>query len=204
MNGVKVTVDKVPDLLAALEELQSQRVLIGIPGDKAARKEGDGPNNAMLGYVHEYGEPAANIPARPFLRPAAERTKDQVTAIFSQAARDVLSGKDDAARKALTAAGDLGVSAARAAMTEGAGYKPLTPAALRSRLYRRLAGAGLRRKDNPKAWDKRRAKLLKPKNVRHTDGTVSVEYSRYTLAGARPLLDTTQLRNALTFVIRKK
>ncbi len=41
-----------------------QRLLIGIPAEKAERGDG-GPNNATLGYVHEYGAPEGQHPSTP-------------------------------------------------------------------------------------------------------------------------------------------
>lgn len=188
MSRVTVTVDKVPELLAALDALTKQQVLIGIPGEGGRE---DGVTNAMLGYVHEYGSPEQNIPARPFLRPAADQIRDKVIAMFRDAAKAVMDGKADAAHKALTAAGQMGASKAKEIMTSGEGFSPLTPGALRSRVARAMKGKGLmRRTDNEKKWDKARAALLKK--------------GRFTLEGASPLIDTGQLRNSITFVIREK
>ena len=59
-----------------------------------------------------------------------------------------LGGKADAARKALTAAGQLGASKAKEIMSSGEGFAPLTPGALRSRVARAMRGKGvLRRRD---------------------------------------------------------
>lgn len=43
------------------------RVQVGIFGDKDARKEGAGPTNAEIGFIHEMGSHAHGIPRRSFL-----------------------------------------------------------------------------------------------------------------------------------------
>lgn len=188
MSRVTITVDKVAELLSSLDALGKQRVLVGIPGEAAGRE--DGITNAMLGYVHEFGSPEQNIAARPFLRSAAEQTRDQVISILRKGAEGVMNGNADAAAKALTAAGQLGASKAKEIMSAGEGFAPLTQGALRSRVARALRGKGLARRDDLKKWNKARVTLLKK--------------GRFTLEGATPLIDTGQLRNAITFVIREK
>lgn len=189
MSRVTITVDRVPELLAALDALTKQQVLIGIPGD-GEQREGE-VSNAMLGYVHEYGSPEQNIPARPFLRPAAEQVKDQVIGLFQQAASAVMDGKPDAANKALNAAGQLGVNKVKAIMNAGEGFTPLTESAMQSRLYRAMKGKGLVRTNNLENWQKAKEKLLKNRG-------------RYSLGGATPLVDTGQFRNSITYVVRDK
>lgn len=189
MSKVIVKLDRVPALLAALDTLTKQSVFIGIPGEKAGRKDAEnGVTNAMLGYVHEYGSPAQNIPARPFLEPAAEQIQDQVGSMLAKGAEAMMAGNAAAATKALHAAGQVGVNTARKIMQAGEGYAPLTRGAVRSRLYRAMGA--LRQRDNPKAWAKRKKQLLDTR-------------SRYTLEGAEPLVDTAQLRNSITYVVRE-
>ena len=49
---VRVTRDEVQNIIANIEAMTGKRVLIGIPGENAGRK--DGPiSNAALGYIHE-------------------------------------------------------------------------------------------------------------------------------------------------------
>ncbi len=187
MSKVTIKVDHVPDLLAALDRLAKKRVLIGIPGEKDARQGDKEVTNAMLGYVHEYGSPEQNIPARPFLNPAADQIRDKVITLLEKGADAVMSGNAEAGDKALAAAGMLGASKAKEIMQAGEGYEPLTEAAVRSRLYRAMGG--LRKRDDPKAWAKRRKHLLSTR-------------TRYTLEKAEPLIDTAQLRNAITYVVR--
>jgi hypothetical protein len=54
-SGVKVTADRVADVLASLRQLDGMDVLVGIPEDKAARDDGSPMSNAELGYLHSTG-----------------------------------------------------------------------------------------------------------------------------------------------------
>lgn len=91
-----------------LKFAERQHVLIGIPADKAARTDG-GINNATLGYIHEYGAPEANIPARPFLTPVLEASDDLIVAELQRASM-----------KAITLAAMEGdVAGGKAAIIEG-------------------------------------------------------------------------------------
>jgi hypothetical protein len=75
--GVSVTKDNVDRMLNEINALTKTRVLVGIPAAEDARdpKDGDAIGNAALLYIHETGSPAANIPARPTLRPGIEAYK---------------------------------------------------------------------------------------------------------------------------------
>ena len=75
--GVKITIDKVEDVLRAVKTLTRQQILVGVPSENAERQDDPGAkpspiNNAQLAYVQEFGSPAQNIPARPFLIPGVE------------------------------------------------------------------------------------------------------------------------------------
>ncbi len=84
-----------------------QKVLIGIPAEKAARSDG-GPSNAQIAYWQEYGAPEANIPARPFLGPGMEKSEAMIVAELRRAAGKAIG---------LAVEGD--VSGGKAAVTEG-------------------------------------------------------------------------------------
>ena len=71
-DRVRVTRDRVSEVLSAVTKLVGREVLVGIPEDNTERVNGDEATNAQLGYVHEFGSPAKNIPARPFLIPGTE------------------------------------------------------------------------------------------------------------------------------------
>jgi hypothetical protein len=52
---LQTRVDRLAAILAGLQTLENQRVLIGIPEDKSSREGDDGPSNAELAYIHEHG-----------------------------------------------------------------------------------------------------------------------------------------------------
>ena len=84
-----------------------QRVLIGIPAEKAQRS-GSVLNNVDLGYIHEYGAPEANIPARPFLNPGMEASEAMIADELRRAGE-----------KAISLAADGDVSGGKEAITTG-------------------------------------------------------------------------------------
>jgi hypothetical protein len=54
-SGVKVVRDDVAKMMKSLDRLMGLDVLVGIPSDKASRDD-DGPlNNAQIGYIQTYG-----------------------------------------------------------------------------------------------------------------------------------------------------
>src|ERR1700676_2370855 len=77
--NLKVVLDKTHDFFAALEELTSQAVFVGIPSTNVNRTPEPGEknpaSNALIGYVMENGDPDKNIPARPFLVPAVKANR---------------------------------------------------------------------------------------------------------------------------------
>lgn len=155
---VTITKDRMADVLKSIQSLVKERTLVGIPASNAERR--DGPiNNAAIGYINEFGSPANNIPARPFLIPGVEAAQPQVVKQLRKGADQALDGKLDAADKALHRAGIVAVNAVRAKINEGV-PPPLKPSTIAAR--------------------ERRGRT-----------------------GTKPLIDTGQLRNSLTYVIRK-
>lgn len=157
--SVKVVIDRYATVMKGVRALTSQEVLVGIPFTTAGRT--DTPvNNAELGYIHETGSPAANIPPRPFLVPGVESAQDQFVPHLRAAGWAALGGNTATVERDFERAGTVAASAVKRKITEG-------PHAL-------LA---------PKTLAKRRAKGR---------------------TGEMPLIDTGQLRRAVTHVVRKK
>lgn len=92
--GVSVTKDGVSVMLREVNALTKTRVMVGIPEAEAARDpaDGDAINNASLLYIHEFGAPAANIPARPTLRPGIEAYKERAIQRLKIAANAAMDG----------------------------------------------------------------------------------------------------------------
>lgn len=163
----------------ALAGLVGEQVLVGIPDSTADRKdEGEPLSNAEIGYIQETGSPANNIPARPFLVPGVEAAADSTAEKLGKAAGLALGGLRDQARTAMSAAGLIAQNSVRA--TINAGIEPaLADSTLEARARRGRKGAA--------------AEL-----ARRDDGADP------SMTGAKPLIDSGQLRNAITYVLRKK
>ena len=54
-SGLTVTKDSAQSIFDALKAIGKRDVLVGIPSDRAQRSEGQGINNAELGYLHSNG-----------------------------------------------------------------------------------------------------------------------------------------------------
>ena len=99
--------EAIQNIEKVLKFAARQRVLVGIPAEKAQRND-SALNNASLGYLHEYGAPEANIPARPFLNPGMEASEAMI-------AEELRRAGD----KAITLAADGDVSGGKEAITTG-------------------------------------------------------------------------------------
>jgi len=152
------------ELQKAVERLTKSHVLVGIPSTPRT----EGPiDNATLGWIHETGSPAANIPARPFLRPGVEESKDQWIPYMRQAAEAAITGDEGTMTNALNAVGTTAVSAVKNTITAKI-PPPLQPATVRAR-----------------------------RRYRATPATAA------DIAGATPLVDTAQMINSITYVIKE-
>lgn len=140
---VTVTKDNVAAMLRAVQELTETRVLAGIPADGADRTpepgEKSAPNNALLGYLAEFGEPDRNVPARPHLLPGIESVMPDIIARMKAAGQAALSGKKMSVQAQFTAVGLLAQNGIRAYITD-ATFAPLAPRTLEQRKRRGRTG----------------------------------------------------------------
>jgi hypothetical protein len=124
---MKITKDNTRSFFEALEKLTGAKVMVGIPSDTEQHFGSTGREartdttigNATLGYIHENGSPARNIPARPFLAPGVANSKDKWTNYLKQAATLASEGKTAAVDRALHAAGQTAVNAVKATIAAG-------------------------------------------------------------------------------------
>jgi len=186
---MKVTKDNVGQVLASIQRLVGQEVLVGIPASQAERSDEDPQpmNNAQLGYVHENGSPAQNIPARPFLIPGVEDTQEGYTRQLQKAVKAAMDGDSEGVQAALNGAGTIATSGARNKIATGE-FEPLSPATVRNRRKNRST-------KSMRTAEKKYLELIA--------GGATPEQAQNE-AGIRPLINTGQLRNSLTYVIRKK
>lgn len=189
-SSMKITLDLTRELEAATKTLLKRDLLVGIPGDSAPRVEADGKEvgNAVLGYVHEFGDDSRNIPARPFLFPGVEAAKDAIVAGMEQAGRSVLDGNASGMDKGLTAAGLAAQAKVKQTILDG-NFAPLSERTLEARARRLAASGKLSMAETSKAARKELA-------ARRAGELPS--------ADAKPLYDTGSMFNAITYVIRDK
>lgn len=179
--SVVVKIDKVGNIVKALTALTNKDVLVGIPDQTTERQADDdqGPvNNATLGYIHEHGSPANNIPARPFLIPGVKDAREEVEHRLKKAANLALDGNMSAVDAQLSMAGQEARDAVKAKINSG-DFEPLADATLEARARKGRKGA--------------KAELAS-RRAGNAPGT----------ALAKPLIDTGQLRNSITYVVRGK
>jgi hypothetical protein len=117
---------------------------------------GDRITNVELGFIHEFGSPVRNIPARSFLRPGVEKAMPQITVLLRQAAQAAIAGDAGAADTLMRQAGEVGVESVR--RTIAAGIPPPLAQATVNRRRIRTPGSRYRRRATTAAqtvplWD---------------------------------------------------
>jgi hypothetical protein len=170
---VRQTIDNTAAMRHAFRELDASRVLAGIPDDKDARGGDDAPiGNAAIGYIQETGSPAANIPARPFVKPGIKTILPEVRDLLRGAAREALRGNTGGVITAFNKIGLLAVNSIRAKFVDN-DWAPLADSTLAAR--GRIGG-----------------KMPKKKRGQ----------AREMPRRPNPLIVTGQLRKAISYVIR--
>ena len=153
---VTTTEDKLPDIIKAIHDLVGVRVQVGVPSTKTDRD--DGPlTNADLAYIHEFGAPAANIPARPFLVPGIEEGEDKIVKQMERATKAALRAKPAEVDQALHGVGLVAQNNVKLKINNGP-FEALSEVTLKYRMARGRTGT-------------------------------------------KPLIDTGQLRNAISYAI---
>ncbi len=175
---VYVSQDNVKSILAAIRDLTSKRVMIGIPAENAERPDSE-VTNALIGYVLETGAPERNLPARPFLVPGVEAITETATTRLKRAGISALQGNPSDANNQLVAIGLLGAGSVKDKMDTGP-FAPLADATLENRVSKKggsQVGA---------------AEELASRKAGNPPGTDL----------AQPLIDTGNLQNSVTYVVR--
>jgi len=178
MKGLTVTKDILADVVRSINNLVKKDVLVGIPDTTTERDDGEPVNNATLGYIHENGSPAKNIPARPFLVPGVEDAQERIEQRLNKAAKAALGNQRRKSDDELEAAGMIARDSVKRKINSGE-FEPLAEATLRARAAKGRKGA--------QAELASRAAGNAPNND-----------------NARPLIDTGQLRNSINYVVRNK
>lgn len=134
IKNIKVTIDKVPEISAAIKLLATTRVMAGVPADKAGREDTEGQpiNNATLMKIHEDGAPEVNIPARPVVHPAITSEQARLTASLKKSGDYALKGDKAGVTKQMMATGIIAQNAMRRKITQGP-FVALAPSTLAKR-----------------------------------------------------------------------
>lgn len=175
---VIVTEDKVPALIKAIQSLTNKRVMVGIPAEHAERPDSE-VTNALIGYVLETGAPERNLPARPFLVPGVRNCTEDAMARMKQAGVSALMGNMSDVNNQLNAVGLMAAASVKDKMDTGP-FVPLANATLEARV---------RRNDGAQVGAAEELASRKAGNPPGTDL-------------AQPLIDTGNLQNSITYVIR--
>lgn len=143
-TGVTVNVDRVPEVLAGLRFLSTNRVMVGIPSTKNEREDEDGNpspiGNAAIGFIQEKGDPAMNLPARPWLTPGVASVTNETNDLFKKAGNAVLSGNTQKARDIYTAIGLKAQGAVQRYLRNSSNFAPLSERTLEQRKARGRTG----------------------------------------------------------------
>jgi hypothetical protein len=190
MKHNPIVSDKLPGLLLAMAKLVNTEVLVGIPASAGVHKSEDGEepiNKAQLGYILDGGSPSANIPARPFLVPGVRDAQTDVVAGLRQAADGALTGKPAAVQAGFVRAGIKAQSAVRAKLNSN-----IAPALSPETIARRAQSRGTK---SVRKSEKKYAQLL--------DQGIDARQAQ-SQAGIVALVNTGELRNSVTYVIKAK
>lgn len=153
-------------------------VKIGMVGPAAARERDGGLNNAELALVMEFGSPAKNIPARPWISAAFKKNQAVYVDLLAKGLKQVYEGKMDAP----TLLGLVGAKAAadvKNYVTQGAQVPPPNSPATMQRKIEKGYGQQARRD-------------------RHNGNASATEGP---LASPRTLVDTGKMVGAVTWQV---
>ena len=186
---VTITKDTVSRVIGAITDMVGQQVLVGVPEKTTERadEKGEPVNNATLAYIHEYGSPAANIPARPFLIPGVEAAEKTALGQLRLAVDAALKFKTEEVTQRLEKAGIVASTSVKDKIMSGP-FEPLKPATVRARRYSRST-------QSVRAAEQQYMDLVRS-GVSPADAQDA--------AGIRPLINTGALRDSITYVVRKR
>ena len=175
--------DQLDAFRRSIRALTEKEVLVGFPQESAERDPEPGEDsqpitNAALGYIHNNGAPEQNIPQREFMESGIASVRDELIDQLEDVARHLVvhGGTEETVEKLMHRVGMTAELALKNKVNEGI-PPPLAESTLKDRARRGRKGA--------KMELARRAEGEDP----------STQF-------AKPLIDTTQMRNAIKYVIR--
>jgi len=183
--------DMLQKIKDAMTEIQNFEALIGIPQEaNVAHKDENGADSpitlAELLYIHTYGSPVNNIPARDVLDSAMEHNQDDIVVLLKKVLERASNGDLEGAKAALDKAGIQGASMAQKWFTDPANdWTELKDSAIRAR-QRKMSKGRIAAAD----------KLIAQEKASGNKKALSAAY--------KPLVDTGGMRDAITSVVRRK
>lgn len=189
-NPIEILHDHVKDFELSFKKLVKSSVLVGVPAEKASRKdEGkDEPmNNAMIAYIQNFGAPEANIPAREFMYTGIANAKDKIEKGMKLAAQAALDGNGAQVSRLLSQVGMAAQSSIRNRISSNI-PPPLQPGTIKGRKYSRKTKS--RRKG-----EQEYLRLI---------GTGVAEADAQQSTGITALVNTGQLRNSINYVVKEE
>ena len=144
-SGFKVTYDGMKKFAEDMKAFKAKEILVGIPEDKSARKDDDEDEdetvtNAQLGYIHNYGSPARNIPARPFMEPGIKHIQKEIVDEFKHTARQVFVSGADALTEGYNRVGILAQNSVKKVIVNQEGFKGLEDKTIEARKAKGFKG----------------------------------------------------------------
>lgn len=134
---VTVTKDRLREVMRSIDQLGDTRVMVGIPAIATDRGDPKSPiTNAEIGYIHEYGAPEANIPARPHLYPTVRAEQPLIVRELKRAGTAAFEGEPQKMVVILERLGLTVATAVKRRLTMGV-PPPLAPSTVESRIARR-------------------------------------------------------------------
>src|SRR3569623_347400 len=105
--------DNMRSILDTVGLLTRTEVLVGFPEDCTARRDPQEPSNAMFAYIHYFGSPANNIPARPFMYPGIHAIQEHAVTLLSRAAVEAMRGHPERVMQIMNSLGLLAQASVR-------------------------------------------------------------------------------------------
>ena len=180
-------------------QLVRTRLLVGIPGDSAARPATPGskstpPSNAVIGYLMEHGDDEMHLPPRPFLVPGVRDALPEITKGMHRAVMGALSGKPTEIKDGFDQAGLAAKVSVKARMQAGP-FAPLSVRTIEARARRRNPETG-------KLLGDGRSKSARDYLKLQSQGTP--DWALQGAGLAKPLLDTFSLYGSIQYVVKQR
>jgi hypothetical protein len=168
------------DLAKATNYLRDRQVVVGYAEGSGNHGE---INNAQLAFIHSNGSPKKGIPARPIIEPALEQpdARERIPELLREAVAASLDGNISGINAALERAGIYGANTVKEWFNGNNGWPPLKDP------YRTIGV------EIDKYGERKTGKDGTPKYIHKNKS-----------GGGKPLLDTGQLRQSVTYAVKEK